>query len=443
MPLSARPAVEKGPSIPPAKTARQRFDEALAETDRTRRMRQFEVLFASLTAENAAELAAALWENEKNSPFQNDWLEFLRAWARLDPQAAMAFAEKNAGGKLGDWMLVIVPEWAATDPPAATRWWLGFRGADREQVGAALLIAWAKAKWNAAAEWIESACPIEDRPGLAQALARQAVSADAHAVQELLEKCRGKTTHPTAVESALFSELADQKLNKEPEEALKWIAGLRDVFACPKRMAVKCENGLKQHGQTVMDGGGYSSWISWLAQGMQENDRQLWLGVGGSMITLDSATSEPQIRGYNALSGYGADLFLQWLDADSEAASGWLASQQEQSFYEPFAATLALALLNGPRVRGGGRDVGALHSFPRHSARAVEPMVPPERHGPSHSRYCESSGGRWLWLLAGNCDGVMIKRGGSDTSLLRWTGKWRWHALRVRGHLRGGLHFSP
>lgn len=348
---AARPAVEKAPSAPPAKTARQRFDEALAETDRTRRTRQFEVLFASLTAENASELAAALWENEKNSPFQNDWLEFLRAWARLDPQAAMAFAEKNADGKLGDWMLVIVPEWAGVDPQAATHWWLGFDGADREKVGAALASAWAKADWRAAAEWIETNGSKADQAMLAKALALQALTVDAAAVEAFVENCRNQSGPPTEVESALFAALAESKLKEHSDLGLIWLAGMLETFHCPDALGAGCEQRLIPLVQALATENACAPWISWLAGNVKEDDKDFLIFHGSrSIIGPDQKILESRTGFFIESSGKGVALFQRWLDVDSEAATGWLAAQREQPLYQPFAAMLALTLAADPEA---------------------------------------------------------------------------------------------
>lgn len=343
------PHAEAGPAPPPAKTARQRFDNALGQTDRGSRSRQFGILFAALTAENAAEFAAELWENEKNSPFQNDWLEFLRAWAGLDPLAAAAFAEKNAGGKLGDWMLVIVPEWAGADPQAAARWWLGFDGVDREKVGAALMSAWAKTDWRAAAEWIEAHCSKADQSTLAKALALQALTVDGAAVEAFVENCRGQSGPSTEIQKALFTVLAESKLQEQPDLGLAWLAGMRSTLSCPDTLAVKCEQMLVSRIQALAAEDACGPWISWLASNIKEDDRGFLMARGSRTITgPDQNILEVQTGFFIESSGKGEALFQRWLDVDSEAASGWLAAQREEPFYQPFAAMLALTLATDP-----------------------------------------------------------------------------------------------
>ena len=57
----------------------------MRDTDRGRRSERFATIWNGMTAEDAAALAPDLFASEAGSPFQNDWLEFLQLWGRLDP----------------------------------------------------------------------------------------------------------------------------------------------------------------------------------------------------------------------------------------------------------------------------------------------------------------------------------------------------------------------
>lgn len=292
----------------------------MRDTDRGRRSERFAAIWPGMTAADAAALAPELFANEAGSPFQNDWLEFLQLWGRLDPHAALEFTQANAASQAADWHRAIARGWAAQDPAAAAAWWLTEPTVDRDGIGSTIASLWANADWKAAAEWVRSHVTPAEQPGLANAIAFQLVQNQPDTGKALVEATLGRATPPTALETSLFYNFAR-------EMPIDWLSQVKGLFPVPPILLER----LAQEMPTP-------------AQGIETPDPRakewfLWLVEPKTGLVLEDRWSLEILKPVD-------ELFQHWVAGDPEDASRWLAGQPATPIRNKFAHTLIDSMMD-------------------------------------------------------------------------------------------------
>ena len=199
---------------------------ALSERDPVKRLFWISRLLEGVNAETAPVIAAAFEQARKSGArFDKEYEAFMRTWARLDGQAAVAQAVKEAGGAAGKpGVLAAVAGWADSDPAAARSWIEQLPDNQaKEDLIVALLDGWSTADIDAASRYAESRPRTPARNRMRQLLMeRVLMDGGIEAARTWFNDIDGEGQNRPYKQLA-FDELINRMLTTDPSTAATWI----------------------------------------------------------------------------------------------------------------------------------------------------------------------------------------------------------------------------
>jgi RNA polymerase sigma-70 factor (ECF subfamily) len=204
------------------------WESALKNPDPLLRSQRLAGLMASLTAESApqvAELFKKLRSEKSGGQYEMEHRHFLRAWGRLDGEAALANC-RNGDGKVNSTgeTLAALAGWAQASPDKA-RAWLDAQEPGEVQTNLALglIDGWSLADFDAASAFATSLPRSTVRDQFRELLLQRALaSGGVPEAQRWFTGIPGDE-HNTLYKQRAFDELIGAMMQRDPAGAAEWI----------------------------------------------------------------------------------------------------------------------------------------------------------------------------------------------------------------------------
>ncbi|HET6410151.1 MAG TPA: hypothetical protein VFG14_19835, partial [Chthoniobacteraceae bacterium] len=282
------------------------WEHVLFIADPLQRSQRLAQLLAALTAENAPEIAGAFERVKKAGiKFADEQRLFLRAWGKLDGDAAVQYAVGH-GGEASNEALAALGGWAAADPQQAKEWLEALPDSEaKEKLVYGLLDGWSTIDFQAAAAYAESrpSSPAGDQ--FRELLLQRALrSGGITAAQSWIDRIP-ETDQSRDYKQRAFGDVVEAMLYRDPAAAARWISEL--------------------DGQSFVSAEAVANTAAKLAE-TSPTDALSWL------MTLKSTDVENI--------GRGAGTLLQtWAQQSPEAAGEWLRQNTNHPYYDQMTAS--------------------------------------------------------------------------------------------------------
>ncbi len=161
------------------------------------RAEAFRKLLAALTHENVAGIFALLHEAE-SPPREEEWQAFLEKWGRMDGARAAAALESRPDG--GRWLPGLLRAWASVEPEAAVAWLedpgqIESRSAWQAAAERDLVVGWLKADPGGAAAWLNAHRADPGHAAATAAFAKEVAAFDPENAAEWAHSIEGPWQH--------------------------------------------------------------------------------------------------------------------------------------------------------------------------------------------------------------------------------------------------------
>lgn len=312
----AEPATDHSPPTrKPAEPSQlaDSWELALFEADPVKRTQRIAALLAQLTPGNAPRAAAVFQHARKQGRnFGSEYRLFLRAWGRIDGEAAVKHLVPSGEVKRrSSDLLAAVAGWATATPMSA-RDWIELQPNDkiREELIYGLLDGWAMSNFSAAAAYAESRPRSPSRNRFRKLLLDRAMaSGGIPAAQQWFQQIPGDD-HNSLYKQYAFNEVIEAMLYRDPAAAAHWIS--------------------LQGGQKHLTSKPIMRTASMLAQGSPEQAMN-WLR---DMNNIDR----------KGAAGGRTVVLREWAAKDASAAGNWLQTQNDSAEYNVLAGSYAQAI---------------------------------------------------------------------------------------------------
>ncbi len=285
------PAAESSPGA----SAAARVAQAFAASDRSVRSARLESVWAILTPQNAPQVAEQLWALVKGSPFQNDWLEFLRRWADLDAAAAAAFVSMHEDDRQVDWMAVVLQRWVTQDAAKALAWLAVQSEEVRRRLEPETIATLAEVDRDGVEALLRERPADEvntaSQKAWAQAFARHALD-DAVA---RLDASRLRGGGFSTLDRALFDAVAVERLRKFGVEDVAWVIKGREPTGDPDDFGAAGQQFAAEIARKFprenADAATIEAFFAWQQQVQAASPSGRWVSSAHSLELFDAFTS--------------------------------------------------------------------------------------------------------------------------------------------------------
>ncbi len=321
------PAIQLQPNAP--NTTPDTWARALFEPDPVRRTQRIAQLLASLTAEQAPQVASSFQLARKGgNRFAEEYRLFLRAWGKLDGAAAMNHLVPSPEfTRHSPEMLAALAGWATTNPRGALSWIEALpEKSPRENLIFGLLDGWSMVDFAGAAAYAETRPRSTARNQFRQLLLERSLASNGIAGAQQWFNQISNNDHNSLYKQMAFDEVIQAMLYRDPSAAAHWIAQMGGQKFVTSKPVLKTASALAESNP---------------AQAMH------WLQTLGHLETKD------------AVAGKGRVL-TQWAAKDPGAAGTWLTQQRSDGQYDSLAATFAnaIARMDPPTALAWAQSVG-------------------------------------------------------------------------------------
>jgi len=155
-----------------------------------------------------------------------------REWAKLDPQAALSWAQGLDGRNKSSALVSVLGEMASKDPAEAASVAAGLEGDDRNRAYSEIAEKWALADYDSAEAWINTLSGEEKQDALGSAIGVLAKSDPQGAAAKISAMSEG------GEKERAIRDVASSWAREAPAEAAEWVAaqdggadGMRNVMA--------------------------------------------------------------------------------------------------------------------------------------------------------------------------------------------------------------------
>jgi hypothetical protein len=284
------------------------WEHVLFIADPLQRTQRLSQLLAALTPESAPQIAAAFDRvKEAGIKFSDEQRLFLRAWGKLDGEAAVNYAV-NHGGEGSDEAIAALGGWAAADPQQAKTWLDALPESEaKETLIYGLLDGWSTIDFHAAAAYAESRPGSPARDRFRELLLQRALrSGGISAAQSWVDHMPDNDDNRKYKQRA-FADVVKAMLYRDPAAAARWIS--------------------ESSGQAFVGSDAVANTAAKLAE-TSPTDAISWL------TTIES-TGTKNIE-------HGAGSVLQtWAKQNPEAAGAWLQQNSNHQYYDQMVMSYA------------------------------------------------------------------------------------------------------
>jgi len=294
------------------------WEAALKNPDPLQRMTRLAALMSSLTKETApqaAEVFKRLRGEAGGSQYESEHRHFLRAWGRLDGQAALAHSF-GPEGKVNSTSesLAALAGWAQAAPVAARAWLESQEpGEVSTNLALGLIDGWALHDFDAAAAYAASLPRSTVRDQFRSLLLQRALDSGGTPGAQRWFASIPDDPHNQLYKQRAFDELIAAMMKRDPSGAAAWIAGM---------------------GRQQFMGGDALPEVAARLAASSPADALRWLeGLGQGEGEAAQKTHEAYSR-----------VLDQWSQTDLNAAGTWLQSQSAHPAYSQMAGTHAQRL---------------------------------------------------------------------------------------------------
>ena len=155
-----------------------------------------------------------------------------REWAKLDPQAALDWAQSLDGRDKSSALVSVLGEMAAKDPAEAASVAAGLEGDDRNRAYSEIAEKWALSDYSSAEAWINTLTGEDKQDAMASAIGVLAKTDPVGASQKVASMSDGRE------KERAIEDVASSWARQDPAAAAEWVAGqsdgadgMRDVMA--------------------------------------------------------------------------------------------------------------------------------------------------------------------------------------------------------------------
>jgi len=289
------------------------WELALYEADPVKRTQRIASLLAQLTPENAPRAAAVFQQARKQGRnFGSEYRLFLRAWGRIDGEAAVNHLVPSGEVKQrSSDLLAAIAGWSSAHPMAA-RDWIELQPNEkyREELIYGLLDGWSMSNFSAAAAYAESRPRSTSRNRFRKLLLDRAIASGGIPAAQQWFHAIPEDEHNSLYKQYAFNEVIEAMLYRDPAAAAHWLS--------------------QQGGQKHLTSKPIMKTASMLAQGSPEKAMQ-WLNDMNHVDNKGAANGR-------------AVVLREWAVKDASAAGNWLQTQNDSTEYNVLAGSYAQAI---------------------------------------------------------------------------------------------------
>ena len=317
------------------------WQRALFEQDPVQRSQKLAELLATLDAQTAPGVAELFFGEGAEKGFESEARLFVRAWAQLDGERAVAFLEEKGKTKSANGaILAALGGWASNDPEAARLWAENAPDNVREDLLFGVIDGWALTDFNAAADYAETRPRSGARTRFIQLLLKRSMAnGDIGGAQNWFAGI-SNDDHNRIYKRRAFEGIVSTMLYRDPAAAAQWIAN--------------------QAGEQFVSPSSVNATARKLAESSPE-DALRWLT---SMPELEDSVS----------SRTHAGVLAQWASNEPERAGEWLRGNPNHVGYDEMARHYAAAVAGvdaegaqrwAETIQDGGQREAAMVSIAR------------------------------------------------------------------------------
>jgi hypothetical protein len=268
-----------------------------------------------------------------------------RAWAKIDPAAALAFAGSQSGALITQLASTVLKQWAEQNLPDAADWLAATDEHTRAQLSPAFVETWAKQDAAAALYWCEGNL---QGPQLTRAVGGVIKGAAEKDVSGAAAMVAGMQPGPVRTEAAgvVAQNWFPRSFSSESvkPEALSWLSSLdpESIRGTLSRISWSWAESDPRSLATFLASAGNNEVPSYADSTLARE----WARTSPT-DALAWAASLPQPRGLSA----GGDAFSVWHQSQPEAAMAWLDGlPADDPRQQPFFESMVRSLAYGPQA---------------------------------------------------------------------------------------------